>query len=147
MARYYPVSPQFWTDPKVRQWDDSARTLALYLLTCPHRNLEGLYRLPLSYVTADLDWPMQKLREALRQLEEDDFLLRDKTTDVVLIRRALKYQAPKSAKQIKGAITALAEVPMSTVHSAFLEACQTYAPTLADAIRMALDTHSEGVPA
>ena len=63
------MSPLFWTDARVRQWDDPTRMLALYLLTCPHRNLEGLFRLPLSYVTADLDWPMAKLREAMRQLE------------------------------------------------------------------------------
>lgn len=137
------MSPLFWTDARVRQWDDPTRMLALYLLTCPHRNLEGLFRLPLSYVTADLDWPMAKLREAMRQLEDDEFLLRDKETDVVLIRRALKYQAPRSAKQIKGALSALAEVPASSVHDAFREVCERYAPALAEA----LDTHSEGVAA
>ena len=44
--RYHKVSPRFWADEKVLRWNDDAKMLALYLLTCPHRTTEGLFRLP-----------------------------------------------------------------------------------------------------
>lgn len=49
VARYYPVSPLFWSDKKVIKWDERTRYLSLYLLTSEHRNLEGLFRLPPIY--------------------------------------------------------------------------------------------------
>lgn len=146
MAKYFPVSPQFWTDRTVRSWDDSTRSLALYLLTSPHRNLEGLFRLPLTYMADDLMWPVAKVRKALARLRKDGFLQHDPEADVVFLCNALKYQAPKSAKQVKGALTVLAEVPTSSCHPAFIEACDTHAPALAKALAMGIDTHSDGIP-
>lgn len=147
MPRYYPVSPLIWTDPTARAWDDATKLLAHYLLTCPHRNLEGLFRLPLPYIADDLGWTMAKVERAFGQLEDDGFVERDPATDVILICKALKYQSPKSPKQIRGAITALSEVPASSVHGAFVMACERYAPTLAEAIGKGIDTHSNGYPA
>lgn len=146
MARYYPVSPLIWTDYTARSWDDATKLLAHYLLTCPHRNLEGLFRLPLPYIADDLGWKAPKVEKAIRRLEDDGFIARDETTDVVLIRKALKYQAPKSPKQIKGALAVLSEVPKSSVHPDFIAACDKYAPSLAEALAKGIDTHSDGVP-
>lgn len=145
MARYYPVSPLIWTDHTARCWDDATKLLAHYLLTCPHRNLEGLFRLPLPYIADDLRWSASKVEKAIRRLEGDGFISRDPATDVVLIRKALKYQAPKSPKQIKGAIAVLSEVPKSTVHADFIAACDKYAPEFAEALAKGIDTHSDGV--
>lgn len=130
MPRYYPVSPLFWTDPTVRTWDDATKLLAHYLLTGPHRNLEGLYRLPLSYAADDLGWRKDKVARTMRRLEADGFVARDPEADVVFIRNALKYQAPKSAKQISGALRVLGEVPKSRVHEDFVSVCEEYAPEL-----------------
>lgn len=115
----------------MRRWSDSTRTLALYVLSSPHRNLEGLFCMPLNYAQADLGWTPAKTAKAMDELERDGFLKRDPETDVVLITRALKYQAPKSDKQLAGAVKALAEVPKSSVHAAFIECCDKYAPELA----------------
>lgn len=67
MARYYPVSPLYWSDSKVQSWSNETKMLGLYLLTCEHRNLEGLYRLPFAYVEADLGWTFtaEQIRSAL----------------------------------------------------------------------------------
>lgn len=134
MARYYPVSPLFWTDPAVRRWNDSTRLLAAYLLTCEHRNLEGLYRLPLTYAAADLGWNLPKLQRALVTLVEDGFVEYDESAEVVFVRKALKYQQPKTERQVKGAVNALQEVPPNELQGSFMDAVQSYAPELAEAL-------------
>lgn len=134
MARYYPVSPLFWTDPKARRWSDATKLLAAYVLTCEHRNLEGLYRLPLSYVGADLGWPAAKVTKALEQLIADEFLMYDPEAEVVFVCNSLKYQAPKTERQIKGAVNALSEVPPNALEEPFRNAVQTYAPELLECL-------------
>lgn len=138
MACYYPISPLFWADDKTRQWSDPPRLLALYLLTCEHRNLEGLYRLPKDYVRSDLKWSGSKLAGAWKQLEEDEFLSYDADAQVVFVRNAMKYQAPKSGTQITGALKALAAVPRTPLLEAFKAVAAEYAPKF----REAMDTPS-----
>lgn len=70
MRRYTKVSPKFWTSPTVRSLSEDGRWLFLYLLTCPHNNLLGLFVAPLGYLTADLRWPEERVRAALKDLAE-----------------------------------------------------------------------------
>lgn len=111
MASYWRVSPKFWSDPKVLAWDDDTRLLALYILTCPHRTTEGLFRLPPPYVLADLGWPAERLAEPFARLLSDGFIEHDPTTHVVLIVKALEYQAPENPNQVKAAVRLLADLP------------------------------------
>lgn len=133
MAKYYPVFPKFWRGDR-RKWSDPTRLLALYLLTCEHRNLEGLYYLPRPYVAADLAWPLEKVEAVLAELEDAAFCAYDETAEVVLVPKALAHQTPKTPKQIAGALNALEAVPATRLLGAFVEACRTHAPDLADAI-------------
>lgn len=146
MARYYPISPMFWADEKIQGWDDRTRLLALYTLTCDHRNLEGLYRLPWAYVSADLGWEAELVGEHMAKLLEDEFIEYDQGPKVVFVRNALKYQQPKSAPQIKGAISSLQEVPATPLLESLLAVADTHAKELAKAIRKAfrdrLGTHA-----
>lgn len=141
MARYYPISPLFWSDATVRSWiaEGSDRTvvLALYLLTCEHRNLEGLYRLPKAYVSADLGWEAEAVGEHMARLLSDEFIEYDEMPQVVFVRNALKYQQPKSKPQIKGAITSLEHVPATPLLDSLLRVADTHAPILAKAMRKA----------
>lgn len=143
MARYYPVSPLFWTDEKVTHWNDQETLLALYLLTCEHRNLEGLFRLPYAYVQADLDWGSAETRDRMGRLIEDGFIEYDKDAKVVFLRNALKFHEPKSAKQVQGAVNALQVVPPTTLWESFVESARTYAPSLYEAIRNPSERGSE----
>lgn len=127
MARYYPISPLFWSDQKVQRWDEETRLLALYLLTCEHRNLEGYYRLPYAYIQADLKWSEAEVRDRMETLLHDGFILYDEAARVVFLPKVLKYHEPKSTNQIQGAINALQQVPDSDLFPAFLEAAATYA--------------------
>lgn len=134
MARYHPISARFWSDPQVRLWSDEARLLALYLLTCRHRSLEGLYLLPPEYIAADLGWPVRKVNETLEHLEQEGFVAIDADAQVVLVRNALKYQPPKGAKQITGALSTLEQLPDTRLVGELVHVAETHAKPLADAL-------------
>jgi hypothetical protein len=138
----------FWRDDAVRAWLSSGldRTvlLALYLLTCRHRNLEGLYLLPWGWVEADLGWEADCVAEQSRRLLEEGFIEYDAGPEVVFVRNALKYQAPKSKPQLKGAINALREVPTTPLLRSLSEVAKAHAPELRKEIHKAFGTQSKG---
>lgn len=134
MANHYRVSPKYWLKARKRGWNDQQVTLGLYLLTCDHRNLEGLYRLPKPYVAADLGWPARKVEETLASICADGFAMYDEDAEMVLIPNALKHQSPSTTNQIKGAMAQLERIPKTTLWHAFRIACASHAHGLADAI-------------
>ena len=110
-TRYYRVAPKIWRHAAANQWPHEVSLLALYLLTSPHRNIAGLYYLPLPYIMADLGFDRETLASAMGTLIAEDFARYDETAQVVLIVNALSYDAPENTNQRKGAIKALHEVP------------------------------------
>lgn len=121
MAKFASVSPEFWTDTTVGGWSDSQKLLALYLLTCPHRNLQGLYRLSVRYAADDLGWSTQRTKRALEELVEDGFAEYDWKAKVVLLPKALRYYQPKTRPQLTGALQALAKVPDTPLKQRFTD--------------------------
>ena len=53
MRDYGKVFSTFWTSDSTRGMSDDAKVLALYLLTGPHSNIIGCFRLPDGYVSED----------------------------------------------------------------------------------------------
>ena len=119
MRDYNRVSPRFWPEAQAGGWSDDMKMLGLYLLTCEHRTTEGLYRLPVEYMAADLSgadglgcdlagaWSAERVRQALAQLSADGFVKYDHAARVVFLPRALVYQAPENPNQRKAAIKSL----------------------------------------
>jgi|SRR5580704_14089394 hypothetical protein len=144
MAQYYRVSPNFWKGR--RSWSDREKLLAQYLLSCPHRNLEGLYWLPLAYVEADLAWAPKVVRSCLQTISTDGFAAYDDDAEVLFLCKALSFQAPSSAKQLQGAISNLERVPKTALWDRFLKACDEWAPELAEKIRNSSQSHPNLIP-
>ena len=140
--KFAQVSPKFWTDPVVSQWNDAQQKLALYLLTSPHRNLQGLYRLSIRYAAEDLGWTEAKTKLALERLIEDGFAEYDPDAKVVFLPRTLAYYMPKSEAQVKGAMAALATVPATPLKQRFMESAEQFGATaLLDALRNGRPRH------
>lgn len=135
MASYYRVQPSYWTGDR-REWNDREKLLGLYVLTCEHRNLEGLYRLPKAYIAADLGWSMKTVEATLKTLIAAGFVEYDPAAEVILVCKALEYQAPATENQIKGAIASLGRVPKTSLWDRFLVTCESHCQSLSDAIRM-----------
>lgn len=143
MAQHYRVKPMYWKGDR-RRWDDQEKLLGLYLLTCAHRNLEGLYWLPKAYIAADLGWPPKTVARALTTLIDAGFCQYDDAAEVMLMPKALAHQAPSTEKQLTGAITSLEAVPETALWDEFLVACESHSPKLANRIRMETRSHSNG---
>lgn len=145
MANFMPVSPLFWSDQKVFSWSEQERYLALYLLTCEHRNLEGLFRLPYAYIMEDLEWSMDEVKQRMGRLIEDEFIRYDKAAKVVLLRNAMKFHSPGSARQLKGALNVLRSVPPTTLWGEFVEACEAHCEPLFDLIANSSQSDNEAI--
>lgn len=131
---YWRVSPAFWGDEKVGRWGDDSRLLALYLLTCQHRTLEGLFRLPKGYIMEDLGWDSKRLAKPFGELLREGFIDYDEDTKLCLIINALEYQAPENPNQITAAIKLLEALPESRLFARLFEQaerlCQPFAERL-----------------
>lgn len=134
MAEYWRVSPKIWLH---NSWDDRVKLLALYILTCPHRTTEGLFRLPKQYICADLGWDMEALAKPFARLIQDGFIEYDEENQVMFICKALKYQRPDNPNQQQAAINKLSQLPPTPLWPRFLAAAQAYAEPFAQALRKA----------
>ena len=121
VPRYSRVPQRFWNDEKVRKWPDSVTNLALYLMTCAHHWLEGIFVLPPNYVVADRLWTLKKVKRAIAVLTKDGFLRYDPETNVMLLQNALEIQYPEGDNQIKGAIRRILDLPKTQLLNEYLE--------------------------
>ena len=145
MARtYWRVAPAFWSDEKVtgandgEPWTDDAKLLALYLLTCQHRTVEGLFRLPKGYIMEDLGWTEQRLAKPFGQLLRDGFIEYDSRARLCLIVNALEYQAPENPNQITAALKILDDLPRSALFARLLQQAERLCQPLAERLREGL---------
>lgn len=140
--RYYRVGPAIWLEP----WDDDTRYVAFYLLTCRHRNTEGLYYLPLDYGRTDLKWPAKRFRRAFGQLTTAGFVEYDEDAQVVLVIRALEWQAPANPNQVKAAVKAIRELPPTPLLNRFRTIAGTLCEPLAEALTEAFGKPVSNTP-
>ena len=68
------IDSQFWTNKDLRRVSQNARFLALYLPSCPHGDMLGVFKLPFVYAIADLQWEETQLIEALQELADIEYL-------------------------------------------------------------------------
>jgi len=129
---FYRVSPRYWMN---RAWTDDARLLGLYLLTSPHRTLEGLFWLPKQYVLGDLQWSPERLAEPFGLLCDDGFLGYDEAAEIALVVKALKYQAPANPNMRTSALRRIKTLPETPLDARFLTSCDEYCEPLAELLR------------
>lgn len=155
--KYHKVYHRIWTDPAVRRWSDDERFTVLYLQTSPHRNTEGLYRLPVVFAMYDMGWDEARTTAALTALDQRGVIGWDPEADLVWLIEALETDPPVGPKQVQGAINRLSETPPSALRARYLaqalERCPDLAASLQDQLGWALlpdeelstDTLCEGV--
>jgi hypothetical protein len=100
MRDYARISPRFWvqgTGEKLRQ-SRSARTLALYLMSCPSSSMVGIYYLPIPTMAFELGFTEAEIRAALVALEELDFAHFDETDHLVYLPEGARYQVGETLK-------------------------------------------------
>lgn len=112
---------RFWKSPTIRSLSDDARMLCLYLLTSPHTNPLCVYRLPEGYGASDLQWSMDRYREAFRELlekEKEDgtkgLIAFDPRTELVTVKGQLEKEGIFNPNTAKSCITSLESLPLNS---------------------------------
>lgn len=111
MREYGRVYSSFWQSLDVRALGEDGRTLALYLMTCPHANLIGCFRVPDAYAADDLKWSTERVAEGFAELQANGFVSRDEATKWVLIHRYLKWNGFENGNVAIAASKAFDQVP------------------------------------
>lgn len=109
MREFAKISPQFWigeTGKQIKSLGREAQLVALYLLTCPHSNMIGVYYLPVTFITHETGIPLKGALEALHSLSEVSFCTYNKATEYVWVHEMAYYQAggqlKKNDNRVKG---------------------------------------------
>ena len=119
VPRYSRVASSFWTDKIYSRWTDQVKLAALYVTTCSHRHLEGIYTLPPEYACVDLGWTLKNWNSVLNVLQTSGFIKWDAQAKTILIVDALRYQAPENDNQTDGAIRRILDLPESPLIQEF----------------------------
>lgn len=111
MRDYGKVHTTFWSSGSVRSMSEDGRTLALYLLTSPHSNIAGVFRLPDGYVCEDLGWSAERVAEGFTELLSNGFANRCGTTKWVWISKHFDWNKPENPNQRKAIAKIVDSVP------------------------------------
>lgn len=143
MRDYGKVHTSFWTSSNIRAMSDDGRALALYLLTCPHGTIAGVFRLPNGYVCEDLQWDSERVTKGFVELFANGFANRCETTKWVFICKHFQWNPPENPNQKKAAMKCAALVPSECIWKA------EYTRVLFDFLgieTVEIETVSEGLP-
>lgn len=124
MRDYGKVHASFWTSSTTRELTESARMLALYLLTSPHSTIAGVFRLPDGYVCEDLQWDAETVAKGFSELLAKGFANRCETTKWVWVCKHLEWNPPENPNQRKSALKVALSVPDECAwKQAFMRVC------------------------
>ncbi len=112
MRDYGKVHTSFWSSSNIRALSEDGRTLAMYLLTCPHGTIAGVFRLPDGYASEDLQWDSERVREGFVELLKNGFADRCETTKWVWVRKHLEWNPPENPNQRKAAVKVVRQIPV-----------------------------------
>lgn len=127
MRIYGSVRTCFWESADTQQLSDQGKLLAIYLLTGPHSNMIGSFRLPDGYIIEDLRWNVQTVKKAFNDLHKIKFLTRDECQGWLVVHHFLKWNPIQNPKQGVCVIKLFDVVPkQSTVFKPLLNALLTY---------------------
>ena len=111
MRDYGKVHTSFWSSTDIRSMSEDARILSIYLLTCPHSTIAGVFRLPDGYACEDLQWPSERVRKGFVELLAKGFANRCETTKWVVIFKHFDWNQPENPNQRKAAAKVARQIP------------------------------------
>lgn len=111
MRDYGKVYSTFWSSSTTHSLSDDGKLLALYLMTCSHNTIAGVFRLPDGYVCEDIGWTTTRVQEAFAELFAKGFANRCGTTKWVWIVKHLEWNKPENPNQRKSAAKVAQSVP------------------------------------
>lgn len=126
-GRYVKVATKFWTDEKTIELTPPTKLLHLYILTSPHSNMAGYYRLPKAYIKADLELSDKQLDKGFNKLLDIGLIKYCPKSSVILIPNYYKYNSIQNKNQAKGAANRTSELPKNSLVEDYKEVINSYA--------------------
>jgi len=135
MRDYGKIYSQFWTDPELQNLPDAPRLLAAYLLSSPHTNMIGCFRLPAAYAICDLHWNTTKFDSATHELNQIGFLSYDPRSQWLVIHHFLKWNRLENPNQAKAAVKLLQTVPPGIIRERLITGLLDFGCYLTETLR------------
>jgi hypothetical protein len=128
-SRYSKVQTSLWDSQKFNELSDFGKVVYLYLLSCPHGNSAGFFRLKESYAIADLRCTDKRYRAAILEIESAELISTDE--NIILVHQFLKFNAYTNKNHAKGSRKEIQDVITSRLYGLFYieisEFCPDYA--------------------
>lgn len=144
MREYGQVQSAFWQSPDAQSWSDTGKLLALYLLTGPHANGVGCYRLPDGYVMADLGWSQERVSKGFDELSAKGFA--NRFDGVVFIPNFLRWNRIANGNIAKARFAEFEALPKGIAKSLAARAMLEFCTFLEPAHERVLETVCETLP-
>lgn len=110
---------KIWKNAKFLRLSQEAKHLFFYVLTSPHGNMIGFYHLPNLYIAADVNLPIGDVQPLINEIVTQGLIEYDKEAEVVLIPSWFEHNPLSNENQVKGARSALSEVPRNRLLNRF----------------------------
>ncbi|MFW1767138.1 hypothetical protein ACG9X2_17015 [Acinetobacter bereziniae] len=100
MRDYAKISPNFWagkTGKELRKCPESL-IVSMYLITCPHANMLGLFYVPLLYIAHETGLGIEGASKGLRWAESAGFCSYNDDTETVWVYEMARFQIADQLK-------------------------------------------------
>lgn len=104
MRTYGTVHTRFWIGETCQNMNDKQKLLYLYLLTSPHSNPIGCYRLPVAYIQSDLKWSLETVKQTVTETVSIGLIEYDFKHEILLLNRFLEFNPIANPNVAKGCI-------------------------------------------
>ncbi len=111
MRDYGKVFSAIWESATFRALSEDGRTLVMYLLTCTHGTLAGVFRLPDGYVCEDVQWGSERVSKGFEELSSKGFATRDPASKWVWVIKHFEWNSLENPNQCKAAAKIVGKVP------------------------------------
>lgn len=135
MRQFGTVYPQFWTGKtgkQLRKYPDAQR-IALYLITCHHAHMSGIYYIPKQTMTYEIGITKKNLDAALKVLADKEFAVYDEDTEHIWVREMLAWQVKNLKPQdnrVKGVTIWVGSLPVIAFLPLFYSRYGSFLPDL-----------------
>jgi len=125
MRDYGIVSPKFWIGGtgKSLRGNAPAQVLALYLMTCPHANMIGVFHCPMVYMMHETGLDAEGASKALASLIEAQFCTYEEASETVFVHRMAAFQIAERLKpddkRVKGVEREWSNIDSSPIKAKF----------------------------
>lgn len=111
---YGKVHNAYWESETIDALSDRAALLGLFLISGPHRNAIGCFKLGVGAISDNPrfgNWGIEGVSEALAEMERRGFIVRDQRTGWTYVRNALKHDPVRGHKAAVHAVGLFLDIP------------------------------------